>query len=79
MIPEVAELGVVTTAPAGLDATCVQVPPATAVAAKVAVVIDVLPTQVGDWSVPAFGFTHAQFGIVICTVSLHVAAVAQMN
>jgi len=45
-------------APAGLVDTCVQAPPATAVAAKVAVVMAVLPAQVGDWSVPAFGFTQ---------------------
>ena len=79
MIPEVAELGVVTTAPAGLVDTCVHAPPATAVAAKVADVMAELPTQVGDWSVPALGFTHAQFGMVILTVSLQVADVAQMN
>ena len=78
-MPDVAELGVVITAPAGLLETCVQVAPVMAVAAKVAVVIGVVPTHVGDWSVPAFGFVQAQFGIVIFIVSEQVAPVAQMN
>ena len=43
---EVAEPGVVMTATLGVVPTCVQLPPLTAVAAKVAVVIAVLPTQV---------------------------------
>ena len=38
--------------------TCVQVAPEVAVAAKVAVVIGVVPTHVGVWSVPAIGLIH---------------------
>jgi hypothetical protein len=79
VMPEVADVASVMLAPAGLPAFCVHAPPVTAVAAKVAVVIGVLPTHTGAWSAPAAGFTQAQFGIVILTVSLQVADVAQIN
>jgi hypothetical protein len=68
-----AALGVVMVAVFGVVPSCVHTPPATAVAASVAVVMAVLPTQAGAWSAPAAGFTQAQFGIVILTVSLQPA------